>query len=289
MSPKGFSAILVLGFETRKENPVDMNDEASPRAEASSPLASIFFEIACEEGIDFGAFGSKCTSMGHSVVADATSAAPERFDARLCLDLPEGCKARDRRGEVLASEVGDLRFKYGRARDASGNAAVPGVLSDGDEEGACKLLELMRDYGIARGRQATRVVGCLRNNIGLTAVEGPSPGTMGSENQHLYGARMDSVPCAWSRPGASAMAGVVSRKHSHREMPRMTRSRSLTPRRAKQRERRVLAALDAGSAGKMVESVGSGCLPPHHASFVNMAAEVRYAAGIDSGMISMQG
>ena len=39
----------------------------------------------------------------------------------------------------------------------------------------------------------------------------------------------------------------------------------------------------------MVESTGSGYLPPHHASFVNMAAEVRHAAGIDSGMIPIQG
>jgi len=49
------------------------------------------------------------------------------------------------------------------------------------------------------------------------------------------------------------------------------------------------AALDAGSAGKMVESVGSGYLPPHQASLVGSSAEVRYAAGVDSGMIAMQG
>ena len=147
----------------------------------------------------------------------------------------------------------------------------------------------MRDFGIAREKQADRAIGYLRNNIELIAVEGPSLGTMESENQHLYGARMDSVPCAWSRPGASAMARLVSRKHSHRELPRMTRSRSLTPKRAKQRERRILAVLNTGGAGKMVESVGSGYLPPHQASVVGMSAEVRYAAGIDSGMIPMQG
>ena len=163
------------------------------------------------------------------------------------------------------------------------------VLNDGDKEEACRLLEAMRDLGIAREKQATKVVGYLRNNINLIAVKGPSLGTMESENQHLYGARMDSVPCAWSRPGASAMARVVSRKRSKREVPRLTRSRSLTPKRAKQRERRILGALNTGGAGKMVESVGSGYLPPHQASLVGMAAEVRYAAGIDLGMIPMQG
>ena len=100
---------------------------------------------------------------------------------------------------------------------------------------------------------------------------------------------MDSVPCAWSRPGASAMARLVSRRASGRDVPRLTRSRSLTPKRAKQRERRILAALDTGGAGKMVESVGSGYLPPHQASVAHMKAEVRYAAGIDSGMIPMLG
>ena len=40
-------------IETRKENPVKMNDTATPRVEASSLLASFFFEIVCEEGVDF--------------------------------------------------------------------------------------------------------------------------------------------------------------------------------------------------------------------------------------------
>lgn len=482
-----------------------MNDTATPRAEASSLLASLFFDILCEEGVDFEAFESKCISLGHSVMADAMSAALERLDARLCLDLPEGCKVHDRRKKTLASEVGDLKFSYRRVRDAFGNTVVPyaealdlpwgarvtpgarsflveagaevsyqkaanllarngsrvsattvmrairqagalcaeedaalaeglfvdgvmppgevaseqvlveadgtwirlqnvkegeperveikalvaygskvaeggkvrradcvhhgcvaspdafwtqgvaaigtkfdlskvevchmgtdgegwcergteffparvrstghldpfhvnravlscfdrenakgawhvlDVLNDGDKEEACRLLELMRDSGIAREKRSTEVVGYLRSNIDLIAVEGPSLGTMESENQHLYGARMDSVPCAWSRPGASAMARVISRKSSRREVPRMTRARSLTPRRARQREARVIAALWPRGAGKMVESTGSGYLPPHQASVAFMSAEVRHAAGIDSGMILMQG
>ena len=88
------------------------------------------------------------------------------------------------------------------------------VLNDGDKEEACLLLEAMRDMGVAREKRSAEVVGYLRNNIDIIAIEGPSLGTMESENQHLYGSRMDSVPCAWSHPGASAMARVVSRKHS---------------------------------------------------------------------------
>ncbi len=492
-------------IETRKENPVKMNDTATPRAEASSLLAHLFFEVVCEEGVDFESFESRCISLGHLVIADAMSMALERFDAKLCSGLPDGQKVHDRRGKTLASEVGDLKFEYRRARDAFGNTVVPyadaldlpwgarvtpgaksflveagadvscqkaanllarngsrvsattvvnsirqagalcaeedvelaedmfvngvvpegeveseqvlveadgtwirlqdakegeperveikalvaygskeesgkkirrvdcvhhgcvaspdafwtqgvaaigtkfdlskvkvchmgtdgegwcergteffpakvrstgrldpfhvnraalscfdkenakgawhvlGVLNDGDKEEARKLLEAMRDLGIAREGQATKTIGYLRNNIDLIAVEGPSLGTMESESQHLYGARMDGVPCAWSRPGASAMARVVSRKHSHREIPRMTRSRSPAPKRAKQREARIIKALWPKGAGKMVESTGSGYLPPHQASLVGMAAEVRHAAGIDSGMIPIQG
>ena len=51
---------------------------------------------------------------------------------------------------------------------------------------------------------------------------------MESENQHVYGALMDSVPCAWSRNGASAMARIRSRRHSDRALPRPTREGSLT-------------------------------------------------------------
>ncbi|MFR2951079.1 MAG: UPF0236 family transposase-like protein [Collinsella intestinalis] len=172
--------------------------------------------------------------------------------------------------------------------NARGAWHVLDVLNDGDREEACLLLEAMRDFGIAREKRAGEVVGYLRSNIDLVAVEGPSLGTMESENQHLYGSRMDSVPCAWSRPGASAMARVISRKSSKRAIPSLTRSRSLTPRRAKQRERRILSAL-AGGTGKVVECVGSGYLPPHRASLVGKSAEVRYAAGIDKGMIPVLG
>ena len=97
-----------------------MNDTTTPMAEAASLLASSFFEVVCEEGVDFEAFESRCISLGHSMIADAMSMALERFDARLCLGLPEGCRVHDRREKTLASEVGDLKFRYRRVRDRFG-------------------------------------------------------------------------------------------------------------------------------------------------------------------------
>lgn len=66
---------------------------------------------------------------------------------------------------------------------------------------------------------------------------------MESENQHLYGARMGSFPCAWSVRGASDMARIRSRSRSGRAIPRMTREASATPRRRAYREARELKSL----------------------------------------------
>ena len=484
-----------------------MNDTPTASREdmAAGLLASIFLEILCDEGVDFGSFESRAIAAGHSVMAKAMSSALEQLDARLCAELPEGCRVHDRRAKTLATEVGDLTFAYRRVRDGFGNDAAPladaldlpwgdrvspgarsflveagadvsyqkaanllarngsrvsattvmnslrragalcaeddaalaeglfahgvlpggeaesaellveadgtwirlqgaaegepervevkalvayagkearggktrrvgavhhgcvaspdafwtqgiaavgtrfdlskveschlgtdgeawckrgaefmparisttgrldpfhvsravlscfaredqggawhviDVLDEGDVEEACRLLEAMGGLGVARGKRAAQVAGYLRNHADLIAAEGPSLGTMESENQHLYGARMDSVPCAWSREGASAMARVISRRASKRGVPRMTRERSAGPRRAKRRERKILAALNVGGAGRMVESVGSGYVPPHQASVASAPAEVRYAAGLNSGMILMQG
>lgn len=164
---------------------------------------------------------------------------------------------------------------------------VLNVLNNGDKKEACVLLGIARDTGIAREKQTNKVLTYLKNNLDLIAAGGPSLGTMESENQHLYGARMDSVPCAWSMQGASAMARIISRRHSHRAVPQMTRSRSMTPRMVQRRERRILNALSSAGAGKLVESVGSGYLPPHQASLAGKSAEVRYAAGLDKGMIPL--
>lgn len=163
------------------------------------------------------------------------------------------------------------------------------VLWDGGKEEAARLLEACRDLGVAREKAAGRVIGYLRNNMGIIDVEGPSLGTMESENQHLYGARMDSVPCAWSKEGASAMARVRSRIHSKRGLPRQTRERSLSPKRAAHRERRVLESLARKGSGNVVKSVGRGYLPPHQASVSGMSAEVRFAAGLDSAMVQIRG
>ena len=79
----------------------------------------------------------------------------------------------------------------------------------------------------------------------------------------------------------------ISRKFSHREIPRMTRERSLTPKRAKQREKQIYKVLSTEASGRVVESVGSGYLPPRQMDTSSMPRQARYVAGADSGMITL--
>lgn len=148
----------------------------------------------------------------------------------------------------------------------------------------------MRDLGLARDTGHTAgTIAYLRNNADIIGSEGPSLGTMEAENQHVYGSRMDSVPCAWSAAGADSMARIRSRKASGRPLPSTTRAASASRKRVRRREDRIAASLYPQGAGKLVESVGKGYLPPHQASVVGMAADVRFAAGLDSGMIPVAG
>lgn len=165
------------------------------------------------------------------------------------------------------------------------------VVADGDVEEACRLMEACAGLGEARPKRTAQVVSYLRGNASAIAVEGPSLGTMESENQHLYGVRMDSFPCAWSAEGASAMARIRSRRASGREIPRMTREGSETPRRRARRNRREMRWLESQgmAAGQVVESVGKGWEPPHRASVSGLSAEIRFAAGIDKGMVAIGG
>ena len=47
-----------------------------------------------------------------------------------------------------------------------------------------------------------------RGNIDAIYTGGPSLGTMESEQQHVYGCRMDAFPCAWTLRGAVSLAGA---------------------------------------------------------------------------------
>lgn len=158
------------------------------------------------------------------------------------------------------------------------------AVADGGKEAAASLLDACIGLGLAR-KGAPRVLAYLRNNADLIAVEGPSLGTMESENQHLYKSRMASVPCAWSRAGASHMARLRSRRGSGRPVPPRTRAGSATPLRRRRDEARETAALERSglTATGCPPRVGSGYEPPR-ASVVACSAEVRYAAAVDSGM-----
>ena len=63
--------------------------------------------------------------------------------------------------------------------------SVIDALSDGDTAGAVCPLGACADLGIARKSRADAVVAYLEGNAEAIAVEGPSLGTMESENQHL--------------------------------------------------------------------------------------------------------
>lgn len=168
--------------------------------------------------------------------------------------------------------------------------SVLGVINDGNKEEAIALLKACLDAGFARERQTRGVISYLEGNIDRIALEGPSLGTMESENQHLYGVRMDSFPCAWSVQGASDMARIISRRESKAQIPRMTRLRSAGARRRKAREEKELLFYgEQGGAGKVVESVGSGYLPPCQADTRKMASSKAYAlckgmANLDRGI-----
>lgn len=164
------------------------------------------------------------------------------------------------------------------------------VINDGGKEEAVALLKACLDAGLAREARTRSVISYLEGNIDHIALDGPSLGTMESENQHLYGVRMDSFPCAWSERGASDMARIISRRESGAPVPRMTRGRSTGDRRRESRERKELSFYAGrGGAGKMVESVGSGYLPPHQADTGRMAPGKAYAlvkgmANLDRGI-----
>ena len=164
--------------------------------------------------------------------------------------------------------------------------SIVDVVNDGDKREAVSLIKAALDLGLAREKQARAVVSYLEGNIDAVAIPGPSLGTMESENQHLYGVRMDSFPCAWSIRGASDMARLISRRETGTAVPRQTRARSAGERRRARRERKELSFYERrGGAGKMVESVGSGYLPPHQADTRKLAAGKAYA--LYKGMASL--
>lgn len=171
--------------------------------------------------------------------------------------------------------------------DAKTAWSVIDVLDDGDKTEAIALLRACLDLGIAHPSRTEQVIRYLEGNIDSIAVEGPSLGTMESENQHLYGARMDCWPCAWSLTGASDMARLISRRESGRAIPRMTRARSEGDRRRGRRERKELAFYERQGmpAASVVQSVGKGYLPPHQVDTQRMDRGKAYA--LHKGMADM--
>lgn len=173
------------------------------------------------------------------------------------------------------------------ARELSAN--ILGMVIDGYALEAADCIEMAGAMGLAN-RGWPEAADYLRNSAEFIYRPGAaSLGTMEAEQQHVCGARMDSVPCGWSVRGAGAMARVRSRRASQRELPRLTRGLSATPRRreragrlAAEAERRAAAAVP--TASRVPLSAGRGREVEHAASLVGAPANVRYAAGVDRGM-----
>ena len=83
------------------------------------------------------------------------------------------------------------------------------VVMDGEAGTAARPLDVCAGNGIG-DRRVPKVAAYLRNDADAIHSGGPSPGTMEAEQRHVHGCGMDSVPCAWSREGADAMARVRS-------------------------------------------------------------------------------
>lgn len=168
-------------------------------------------------------------------------------------------------------------------KEKEGSDKALGILAQGDVKTLCSFISAAQAHGLTKNKITDQVLRYLDNNKDLIGVDGPSLGTMESENQHLYGARMDAVPCAWSIQGASDMARLRSRVYSKRKIPARTRENSKTKRRIKREERRQLKS----SGMPMIKSVGKGYESPHIASVSGLAADVKHAAAVDSGMIGI--
>lgn len=163
---------------------------------------------------------------------------------------------------------------------------ILGMVIDGDAKDAANLIEIAENEGIAK-KNSSKVAAYLRNNAEIIYTPGPSLGTMESEQQHVYGARMDSVPCGWSVQGADAMARIRSRMFSKRKLPRLKREDSISPKRASKRKNRELAYLSKQGSNNIPKSVGSGYEAEHVVALASCSAEVRYTAGVDSGMVGI--
>lgn len=255
------------GKKTLRTNTVSHGCVATPKEFWAQSLAAIGsrFDLSKIEECHFGSDGDGWCKAGASVIP-AKEKVTGHLDPFHVNRAVLSCFGKDEK--KMAWQVLDVVF-------------------DGDVEAAACLLEACAGLGVAKSH-APKVAAYLRNNEDIIAVAGPSLGTMESENQHLYSARMEVWPCAWSVRGASDMARIRSRMHSGRAIPQQTREGSASARRKSRRSRREAAFYSRRGAGRMVESVGRGYLP-RQASVAGMSAEVRHAAAVDAGMVALEG
>lgn len=211
-----------------------------------------------------------CVGMPRAFWTEGVAAVGTRFDlskvetCHMGCDGEGPCKAG---GSCLSGIECDTRldsFHVNRyvigcfkAQDRKLASNILGCAMDGDVGAAAKMIDIAGENGIAN-KGYERVSAYLRNNAGIVFTGGPSLGTMEAEQQHVYGCRMDSVPCGWSVAGADAMARVRSRLASKRALPKPTREQSVTPRRRKRTEFRTLSAFEKKVDTRTPTKVGRG-------------------------------
>ena len=126
----------------------------------------------------------------------------------------------------------------------------------------------------------------LEDNMASIAAAGSVPQHHGVRQSASLRARVDLVPCGWSRADACDMSRPISRRENGRAVPRMTRARSASLRRRCRRYARELRSLERAEtrASEVVQSVDSGYELPYRTRVGQIASLVSLAVGLDAGM-----
>ena len=290
------SSVLCVEADGTWFNLQGRDRESAARCEVKAVVAYSGKEASGSKASRVGCARHACVAAPSRFSPEAVAALGAKYDLSAVETVHVGCD-----GEAWCKSLGEWLpkgeavahldpFHVNRAlmsccEDPKMGWQLVDALWDGGKEAVAAMLEACAELGLSRPERSRQVAAYLRNNMGLIDVEGPSLGTMESENQHLYGVRMDSFPCAWSRRGASDMARIRSRTHSGRAIPRQTREGSMTAKRRRRRAERELAALARLAPSSVVKSEGRGWEPPR-ASVSAFAPEVVFAANLDGGMVA---
>lgn len=165
-------------------------------------------------------------------------------------------------------------------------AALREVAPGGDAAAAADLVELSGKLGIAKKNYA-EVASFLRDNTEPYTAPAPTasapwrPSNSTSTGRGRTRCRAGLVCCGSGRHGEDTQPHGVWPRAAQAD-----RELSVTPRRRRRAEAREMRALASMVDTKVPPSVGKGRGAEHVSPVACMSAQVRYAAGIDSGMVA---